>query len=499
VKPAPERHASSVIGARLVGGTIQVFAAEGLALPVGIAIAATLARAFGAAGYGVFALALSMVAAGEWVIGALFTRATIKVVGEASDWQPAARAALRWDLLTGVSAAALLWLAAGLLATGLDEPRLGSCLAWLACEIPFVTTSTGCRAILVGRGRFRARAVAGAIRWIARLAAVVLIVSLGFSIDGAAAGNVIGAAIGLVVARAYVGRLDENGHARRWSLRAPAGFWHVAVPTFVFAMSLRLLDKLGLVALKALGGSTADIGWYAAAQNFAIAPGLLAISFSPLLLASMSQAIGAGHVESARRLARNALRGVVAAVPFAAIAAGSAGEIVRIVYGPAFDPAAGLATPFLVAAIAIAATTIASAVMTAAGHARIAARCAWPVLPVAIMGYLVVVPRFGAMGAAVVTGTAAAVGASVALAATRATWRVAPPVATCLRGLVLSVPAYLAATWWSTPGAWWFLKVGVLGAGVAAVYLALGECSAAELSAFARAVRAGEQKVEGHV
>jgi O-antigen/teichoic acid export membrane protein len=488
-----------VLGARLVGGTIQVLASESLALPVGIAIAALLARSFGAAGYGVFALALSMVAAAEWVISALLTRATIKIVGETGAWRSIASVALRWHLLAGIAAAAPLWLAAGPLSSALHEPRLRSCLAWLALEIPFVATSTGCRSILVARGRFHDRAVAGAVRWIARLAAIVIIVSLGFSIDGAAAGNVIGAAIGLVVARAYVGRLDDNGDAHRWSLRAPAGFWHVAVPTFVFAMSLRLLDKLGLVALKALGGSTADIGWYAAAQNFAIAPGLLAISFSPLLLASMSQAIGAGHEEAARRLARDALRGVAAAVPFAAIAAGSAGEIVRIVYGHAFDPAARLATPFLVAAIAIAATTVSSAVLTAAGHARVAARCAWPVLPVAIAGYLVAVPRFGAMGAAVVTGTAAAVGAIVALAATRATWRVAPPIATCLRGIVISVPAYLAAASWATPGVWWFLKVCFLSAGVAAAYWALGECSSAELSAFARAVRSSRHTVEGDV
>ena len=240
------RHAPSVLGARLVGGTIQVLASESLALPVGIAIAALLARSFGAAGYGVFALALSMVAAAEWVISALLTRATIKIVGETGAWRSIASVALRWHLLAGIAAAAPLWLAAGPLSSALHEPRLRSCLAWLALEIPFVATSTGCRSILVARGRFHDRAVAGAVRWIARLAAIVIIVSLGFSIDGAAAGNVIGAAIGLVVARAYVGRLDDNGDAHRWSLRAPAGFWHVAVPTFVFAMSLRLLDKLGL-------------------------------------------------------------------------------------------------------------------------------------------------------------------------------------------------------------------------------------------------------------
>jgi hypothetical protein len=132
-------------------------------------------------------------------------------------------------------------------------------------------------------------------------------------------------------------------------------------------------------------------------------------------------------------------------------------------------------------------------VLTAAGHARVAARCAWPVLPVAIAGYLVTVPRFGAMGAAVVTGAAAAVGAIVALAATRAT------IATCLRGIVIAVPAYLAAASWPTPGAWWFLKVCILSAGVAALYLALGECSGAELSSFARAVRSSRHTIEGDV
>jgi hypothetical protein len=103
------------------------------------------------------------------------------------------------------------------------------------------------------------------------------------------------------------------------------------------------------------------------------------------------------------------------------------------------------------------------------------------------------------MGAAVVTGAAAAVGAIVALAATRATWRVAPPIATCLRGIVIAVPAYLAAASWPTPGPWWFLKICILSAGVAAAYLALGECSGAELSSFARAVRSSRHTIEGDV
>jgi hypothetical protein len=76
---------------------------------------------------------------------------------------------------------------------------------------------------------------------------------------------------------------------------------------------------------------------------------------------------------------------------------------------------------------------------------------------------------------------------------------VAPPIATCLRGLVLAVPAYLIAMWWPTPGAWWFLKVALLGCGIAGAFLALGECSAAELSAFVRSVRTGGHGMEEDV
>lgn len=462
---------------RLLTGTIQVLLSEGLALPIGVVIAALLARSFGPDGYGVFALATSLVAAAEWGLGALFSRATIALIGSSGDRQPV-RAVLRWHLNGGVIVAAVLALVATPLAAAMDEPRVRWCLILLAFEAPFVALAAGCRGILTGRGWFGARAVAGGVRWIARLVGVGTLVGLGFSIAGAAVGSVLGAVVSFIVARAFVGRATDGDDA---SVTA-ATFWRVAVPAFVLAMSLRLLDKLGLVALKLLGAPTADAGLYASAQSLSIAPAHFAVAFSPLLLATMTRLVERGDLESARRQASNATRAVWLSAPLLAIIAGSATDVVRIVYGDRFDPAAALAPSLLVATFAMAYISVASAALTAAGHAREAGNSAWPVLPLAIVGYIVAVPRFGAPGAAVTTALAAAIGAGLSAVVMHAALRVTLPVATCVRSLALSVVAYWLAAAWPAPGLWWFLvKAGVLSAGAVAAYAALGEWTRADL------------------
>ncbi len=72
---------------------------------------------------------------------------------------------------------------------------------------------------------------------------------------------------------------------------------------------------MGLFAIQALGSSPLEAGWYAAAQNFAIAPGLFALSFSPLLLAEVTRVRTHGTPEAARALVAQALRVVVALLP----------------------------------------------------------------------------------------------------------------------------------------------------------------------------------------
>src|SRR6187549_291420 len=75
------------IARHTIDGTILVFLSEALLLPTGLVTAAYLTRRLGSAEYGLLALTVTLVTWLEWTIASLFSRATIKLVGETADWK----------------------------------------------------------------------------------------------------------------------------------------------------------------------------------------------------------------------------------------------------------------------------------------------------------------------------------------------------------------------------------------------------------------------------
>jgi hypothetical protein len=100
---------------------------------------------------------------------------------------------------------------------------------------------------------------------------------------------------------------------------------------------------------------------------------------------------------------------------------------------------------------------------------------------------LLLIPRFGPLGAAAVTTSLSGLGALVGFLAVHRLWGLLPPAATLLRSVSLSVPAYAAAVAWPTPGPALFVKLPALGLMVLLGFLILGEFSSAEI-ALARAL-----------
>src|SRR5205809_668446 len=108
----------------MLDGTLRVFLAELLILPAGLLITAFLTRHLGAAGYGLFTLAVTLVTWIEWGVTSIFARATIKLAAGAGDWRPIGAAVVRLHLLAGTGAAVLLWLFAPPLGRLLHERGL---------------------------------------------------------------------------------------------------------------------------------------------------------------------------------------------------------------------------------------------------------------------------------------------------------------------------------------------------------------------------------------
>src|SRR5438552_15465793 len=73
---------------QMVDGSLRILIAEGLILPTGLITAAFLTRHLGPSKYGLFTLASVVVLWIEFFVTSAFSRAAIKLIGDAEDWRP---------------------------------------------------------------------------------------------------------------------------------------------------------------------------------------------------------------------------------------------------------------------------------------------------------------------------------------------------------------------------------------------------------------------------
>jgi O-antigen/teichoic acid export membrane protein len=471
------RPASVPLARHGLSGAVNSLLADALFVPTGLLTAAFLTRQLGPQGYGWLSLATVVTAWAEWIMLSAFTRATIKFVGEADDWRPIGATALRLQLLSGGSGGLILWLLAGPIAELLKEPALVTYLRLSALGIPAVAVAAAHRQILIGLGAFTHSALATSARWTARLVLIVVLVELGLSVSGAILGIIGASLIEVAVARVYVRPSWLRGSA------FPVGrLWEYAVPLFLFALSLRVFSNLDLLFLKMLGGTAAQAGIYGAAQNLAMLPGFLVLALSPLLLSTLSRALRDQAGRTPREICSNAMRAVIGLLPLVCIIAGAAPEVVGFVFGSRFLPVAPLLSVLIVGALARSFITVTTTILTAAGKPSWTSALTAPLVPLAIVGHLLLIPRFGPLGAASVTTLLSGLGGFAGFLAVHRLWGVLPPGATVLRSVLLSVPAYTAAVVWPAAGPMLFVKLSALGLMVVLGFLVLGEFNSVEIA-----------------
>jgi O-antigen/teichoic acid export membrane protein len=127
------------------------------------------------------------------------------------------------------------------------------------------------------------------------------------------------------------------------------------------------------------------------------------------------------------------------------------------------------------AAVGLFVVSIATAILIAAGKPLGPFAIVGPLLPLAAAGHLVLIPRFGAHGAALVTTLFAVIGALGTLLAVFRTWGVFPPLGTVCRSGLLAAAAYASAALWPTWGLLLLLKLLLIGLGIVVAFWVLGE------------------------
>ncbi len=456
------------LGLRVLGGAAQVGLAQALLPLTGLVTAGVLTRHLGPDGYGLFTLSATLVVCFEFAIVALLGSATIHWVARAEQRPAAIRSILQLYVWTSLGSAALLWVAAPGLASLWGEPQMTPMLRLYALDIPLYCIARGYGSVLAGQQRFSQQATAVAVRWIARLVLTVALVSMGFSIWGAVCAMLGASVVELLIACRRVAA------PALW--RAPCklpGLWSLAGPLFVSALLLRVLH-LDLIILKALGASATEAGFYGAAYNLALAPVMIAAAASSALLAALTRGVVADR-ESAERVMEVAVRVLLAAFPVAAVISGSADAIVTLIYGAGFWPAGDLLALLIFSSAGLVAVVVCNASVIALGRPRLTLIAVGLVVPAAIAGYLIVIPRLGPLGAASVTTAAALCAGFLSLGMAVQIWRIRVPLSSVLRSAALTWAGLVVAASWPVEGPWVVGKLVALGLAVPLAYALLGE------------------------
>lgn len=433
-------------------GTIQSLSAGVVTVPAGLASAALLTRALGPEDYGLLALAMAIATWVQVVVAVGLDRTAVRLVAQSSDWRPAATRLVQVQVGIAVVAALLLAALGGPVADAMDRPGLAALLRWAAIDTVLAALLTLHSAILTGLGQFGRRAKLGIVFWVARLSLIGVMVVWYPVVEAAIWTMIGGSLVAIALARRYVS----------FPVFRRAGFplqriWDYAWPLFFYTIAANVFGGIDLLLVGSLDSDPAAPGYFGGAKNLTILPATFAGAVTPLLLAKLTEMTARGERDAARAMAVRAMRVTLCMLPFAAMTYGAAAEIVVLIYGAEFAPAAPMLSPLIFAAIGGAISTVATAMLLASGRPGLTVWLVVPLAAIAIAVLAVVVPRWGAVGAAHATNLLSWAGAAWGIWLVRSHWPMAGLTASLLRCAVCCVPAYALAAGWPTPG--WMLLV----------------------------------------
>jgi O-antigen/teichoic acid export membrane protein len=467
-------------GQSIATGGLLMILGHLAALPAGLFASAFLARTLGPGHFGVYSVALSLIDWARTSINMLLNRASIKLIAETSAWEPVATALVQIQLFLGSAAGALVFLAAPALARALGSAALEPVLRVMAIALPLYAWAQAYGNALNGRRAFERSAFLPVVADLSRFLLVLALVG-GLGLSGAA--------------WAYVGSAGALLWFAQRSLRLPLWqrvrwprrqFLQYSLPLFLDTLARRLHKRADLWAVQTLAGTTAA-GQYSVALSFNSAGRIFVGALSPVVLATVSDAWVNEQHSLGQSIIRQSLRLTLWLLPFAALGAGAAPALIRLLFGEAYLPAAPLLAWVAFSIVAQVLMSVSAAIIAAIGRPGWTFAFGGPLLAVAVAGYVLTVPRLGAIGAAATTALTEWSVAMAALLAIHRWCEASPGGWTLARVAVTSMVAYALASAWSAPGVWLIAQLLALGGVVVILMLVLGEVTSDDV-AFVRSL-----------
>lgn len=435
-----------------------------LGVVLGLVAAALLSRGLGPAGYGEFALVLSLSSLLSQLADFGFSQTSVKEMArrpERADAIAAATTLLRATL--GLLGAIVVVAYAVVSANGLDPALV--LIAALIVPFAAISTVTG---LLQAELRIGVHATLTLAKSVAWTLVVVLLMNVG------AEPPVVLIAM-FIIEQATV--LVTGWIAVRGRRYSPSGWRAEVVPMAKASVGLGMIGAGTTVYYRADSilvfryGGAEEAGFYAAAYRFIdvaqLVPSVLVLPLLPLIARSLSEA----ELDQARRLGSQAVIVSLAfGIPFAVSLPFLSERLVLLIYGQEFSPSAQLASILGVAFVFISVGWIGMTILIATSGTGRLWILTWFLAAASIASGVLLIPDYGALAAAWTTVAVEMVmGVTVATIGLR---RLRARVPFRAAGSIVLLAALTGVTQYLLRGA--DLFIALLGGGVVYVAMVLG-------------------------
>ena len=464
-------------------GTIQMTLARFCFLASGYVISVVLARGLGPAAYGVYGVVMSLLLWVEMVNGAGLKGATAQLlpqqVPRAEEIEQTARALL---LIIAFAFLGICWAVADPVARMLDLPQGAKLLRFAVLDLPFNGLYLAYQGILFAHRRYAVLSISMVVYAFTKLAGMLLLLAWGLSVTGALIVNVI-ATVGVLVYLTI--RFPPRGWRPTREFIRP--MMRLGIVMGACVMILQILLSLDLWFLQALWQGPAEtIGYYTAALNIARLPTVVPSVLTGVLFTSLAWAFAQNDEALARRYLRAAMRfATVVLVPGCVLAVMFAEPIMALLYSDTYRGGGVYLKLQVVAFVAMAYLDLLLSALMARHRHAVAVGILAGLVPLAVAANLLLIPRFGAVGAAVSLLATIGIGTAVAMVCTYRYFGALVHAATLYRVAFASVCMALVGVFVAAPPMWLIPKLAALAAVYGICLFATKEIQIAELRSFA--------------
>jgi len=390
--------------------TILLMCSQVIFLAAGLAVNFGLARLLGVVDFGNFGLVMSVLVVVELFVITGIPEVIQKFGGE----RPEAMAhlvkkTLRWQMLYAVLVFAAFELSAPLLAQFFRDPNLTSLFRLAGFDIIVYGLYKYFLSVQNGLHRFTQYTWLGIAYSLARVAAILVLVWLGFSVHGALIGNIIASAVALLLALVFY----RPSHAQVELQSLQYGAW--AAQNVLYFVGLNAFFAIDLWFIKYFL-SAEEVGLYVSAAVLAKLSYFMSIAISAVLLPSLSRAIAMQDEKRATELTQDTLRYLLIFLTLAnIIVALTAEDVIALLFGAAFTSAAPVLRWLMAGLSCVTLMAVINTIMIARNRMTACFAMVLALVAGDVALNLLLVPRLQLLGGALATSIIGVLGATFAL------------------------------------------------------------------------------------